>query len=276
MTSKNSTELTDEVIEQKVLGVAKSQNFTFLVYPDSSPEDWIEKLETLGQPIAISPFHDKDKAQTGGFKKPHYHVIYRANNNVTADSVRKKLQRKLGIKAIAKVQIVDNIENMYSYLTHESKDAIAKKKHVYDKKDIVLLNNFDIERYVVIDVAELNDRFDDVLNIIRENKIINIFRLEDFIVENGSEYGFASLKLFRKVIQNRYSVLKLYFDGAYQELKWESNLDENRKGMSDEEFEQLKRLKMGNEEDRFCKKGLYPMDKRGECAERCICFDEEE
>ena len=40
---------------------------------------------------------------------------------------------------------------MYLYLTHESKDAIEKKKHKYDKADIKHINNFDIDRYVTLD-----------------------------------------------------------------------------------------------------------------------------
>lgn len=38
---------------------AKSRYFTFLLYPESIPEDWELKLETLGMPIDISPMYDK-------------------------------------------------------------------------------------------------------------------------------------------------------------------------------------------------------------------------
>ncbi|MDV6381162.1 Rep family protein, partial [Pediococcus pentosaceus] len=32
----------------------KARYFTFLLYPESIPQDWQTKLETLGVPIAIS------------------------------------------------------------------------------------------------------------------------------------------------------------------------------------------------------------------------------
>lgn len=107
----------------------KARHFTFLLYPDSIPEDWELKLETLGVPMAISPLHDKDLSNTEGqkYKKVHYHVLYIAKNPVTADSVRKKIKLLLGENSLAIVQIVLNVENMYLYLTHESKDAIEKK-----------------------------------------------------------------------------------------------------------------------------------------------------
>ena len=105
----------------------KARYFTFLLYPESIPTDWKRQLELIGVPIAISPLHDKDKSNVEGqiYKKAHYHVVYVTKNPVTSDSVRKRTQRVLGVKSVAKVQIVvQSMENIYLYLTHESKDAI--------------------------------------------------------------------------------------------------------------------------------------------------------
>ena len=66
-----------------------------------------------------------------GLKKPHYHLIYVAKNPVTAESVRLKIKRALGNQSISHVEIVrTSMENTYLYLTHESKDAIEKKKNM--------------------------------------------------------------------------------------------------------------------------------------------------
>lgn len=198
----------------------KARYFTFLLYPESIPEDWELKLETLGVPIAVSPLHDKDKSDVEGqkYKKPHYHVIYIAKNPVTADSVRKKIKLLLGEKSLAMVQIALNVENTYLYLTHESKDAIAKKKHVYDKADIKLINNFDIDRYVILDVEEKAELFNVVVSIIRAYTIQNIFDLYDFIDENGENYG-LTINLVNEVIAGKTGFMKLLFDGAYQRRK---------------------------------------------------------
>lgn len=198
----------------------KARYFTFLLYPESIPSDWELKLETLGVPIAVSPLHDKDKSNVEGQKyiKPHYHVIYIAKNPVTADSVRKKIKLLLGEKSLAMVQIALNVENTYLYLTHESKDAIAKKKHVYDKADIKLINNFDIDRYVTLDVEEKAELFNVVVSIIRAYTIQNIFDLYDFIDENGENYG-LTINLVNEVIAGKTGFMKLLFDGAYQRSK---------------------------------------------------------
>lgn len=204
----------------------KSRNFTFLLYPDGEgfPNDWEERLEKIGVPIAISPLHDQDKAKNRSFKKAHYHGIYIANNPVTAESVRNKLKAVLSseteeCKAVARVQIIyEAVENVYLYLTHESKDARAKGKHVYDKKDIKHINNFDIERYITIDVETKNEVLKTLLQIIRAYSIPNVLDLHDFIEENGAAYG-IDMNLFLSTIESKSSILRLYFDGAYQRGK---------------------------------------------------------
>lgn len=205
----------------------KSRNFTFLLYPDGDgfPSDWEERLEKIGVPIAISPLHDKDKdRKNGGYKKRHYHGIYIANNPVTAESVRNKLRAVLSsedmeCKAVARVQIVyESIESVYLYLTHESKDAIKKNKYRYDKAGIKHINNFDIDRYVVVDVETKNQILKILLQIIRAYSIPNILDLHDFIEENGASYG-IDMNLFLTTIESKSSILRLYFDGAYQRSK---------------------------------------------------------
>ena len=45
----------------------RSTTWTFLVYPDSAPNDWIDILKGLHVPFILSPLHDKDiKDKTTG------------------------------------------------------------------------------------------------------------------------------------------------------------------------------------------------------------------
>ncbi|KPJ23262.1 replication protein [Streptococcus phocae] len=200
----------------------KARYFTFLLYPESIPDDWEIKLELLDIPMAISPLHDKDvDKKNGGFKKPHYHVIYVAKNPVTAESVRLRIKRTLGDKSLSIVQIVrKSMENMYLYLTHESKDAVAKKKHVYPKSDIQLLSNFDISRYVTLDVEEKDYILDVVCNMIDEQGLANVRELKRFVGQRGNEYGIDSMKIINEVIRSHTGLIRLYFDAVYQERKY--------------------------------------------------------
>lgn len=201
----------------------KARYFTFLLYPESIPTDWIQKLESLDVPIAISPIHDKDLSNVEGqkYKKAHYHVIYVAKNPVTAESVRLKIKRLLGEKSIAKVQIVvSSMENMYLYLTHESKDAIAKNKYKYKKADIIQLNNFDIDRYITLDAEDKDDMLNEVCDLIDEHGLANIRELRRFIRVHGAEYGLPSMKIINSVLRSHTGLIRLYFDAVYQERKY--------------------------------------------------------
>lgn len=201
----------------------KSRYFTFLLYPESIPEDWEMRLELIGVPIAISPLHDKDLSNLEGqeYKKAHYHVIYVANNPVTADSVRKRIQRALGSKSVSMVQIVvQSMENIYLYLTHESKDAVAKNKRVYDKKDIKLLNNFDVDRYISLDVETKDDMLNEVCDMIDEHDLANMRELRRFVREHGSKYNLPSMKIINSVLRSHTGLIRLYFDAVYQERRY--------------------------------------------------------
>lgn len=204
----------------------KARYFTFLLYPESIPENWEIELESIGVPIAISPLHDKDLSSVEGqkYKKAHYHVIYVAKNPVTSDSVRKKIRGILGDNSVAKVQIVSqSMENIYLYLTHESKDAISKNKYKYNKTDIKLLNNFDIDRYITLDVEDKDEMLNDVCDMIDDHGLANIRELRRFIKERGTEYNLPSMKIINSVLRSHTGLIRLYFDAVYQERKYGRN-----------------------------------------------------
>ncbi|WP_301082465.1 replication protein [Thomasclavelia cocleata] len=204
----------------------KARYFTFLLYPESIPEDWEMKLESIGVPIAISPLHNKDKSIVEGqeYKKEHYHVIYVAKNPVTVDSISKKVKSILGDKSLSHVQIIrQSIENVYLYLTHESKDAIAKNKYKYNKKDIKLINNFDIDRYVSLDAEDKDEMLNVVCDLIDDYGLANIRELRRFIRSHGEKHNLPTMHVINKVLRSHTGLIRLYFDGVYQERKYKES-----------------------------------------------------
>ena len=216
----------------------KSRYFTFLIYEDSAPENYLELLESLNIPMAISPWHDKDvktnnltpdeqKLVDQGqviYKKKHRHVIYIASNPVTADAVRRKLQRLFADytnkPVVSKVQIIKTtVADTYAYLTHESKEAIRQKKRIYDSKDIVLLSNFDLARYQVLDVEMKEDILNKILDVVYVNELENIIELRQyFAVCNDIEmmFGVSDIRQLNKIIRENTGIIRLYLDGNYQ------------------------------------------------------------
>lgn len=208
----------------------KARYFAFIIYPESIPSDWKECLEKLGVPMAVSPVHDRDEKKDKAtwddnndlivkgkhYKKPHYHVLYVAKNPVTTESVRNKIKRALGVKAVSHIEIVDSVENAFKYLTHESKDAIRKKKHVYSKHNIVYLNDFDIDRYIVLDETQKRELKNLLLTIIRKEHLVNVIHLLDFLEGHGAEQGVQNMSDVNDVITANAGGFRLYFDANYQ------------------------------------------------------------
>lgn len=245
----------------------KSRYFTFLLYPDSTPPDWRERLTDTGLPMAISPLHDRDRKEDTSkgsgrtpeeiaahrarimaddarnmvedydayyaqlydkylaeaqaqaadvYKKVHRHAIVAYPNTVTADAVRDRLKRVLGDHAVATVQIIaESVRNAYLYLTHESATAIRKKKYVYDKADIILINNFDVDRYTVIDAAEKKEILSKLTNLICDQLIENIIDLNLYLREHHADLG-VDMRTAENVINEHTSAIRMYLDGAWQ------------------------------------------------------------
>lgn len=210
----------------------KARYFTFILYPESIPNEWEKALTNLGLAMAVSPLHDSDEKENKElsaeekqlvksgqkiFKKPHYHVLYVAKNPVTVESVRNKIKRILGDKSLSHIEIVDSVKNVYLYLTHESKTAIEEKKHRYEKKDIVYINDFDIDRYITLDESQKRELKNLLLNIIRKEHLVNVIHLLDHIEKNGAEYGIHSISDVNDVVTSNAGGFRLYFDANYQD-----------------------------------------------------------
>ena len=110
-----------------------------------------------------------------------------------------------------------SVESVYLYLTHESKDAIKKAKYRYNKADIKHINNFDIDRYNTLDVEQKDDILDTICDLIDKFDIANIKELRRFINAQGSAYGVPNMKIVNHVIRSHTGLIRLYFDGSFQE-----------------------------------------------------------
>lgn len=58
------------------MATQRNLHFATIVYPESAPKDWIDKLEEQHIQALISPIHNKDiDKEKGKEKKEHYHVV---------------------------------------------------------------------------------------------------------------------------------------------------------------------------------------------------------
>ena len=67
----------------------RNRNWTFVVYPESAPQDWYKILQDKKLSFAVSPIHDSDiDDATGELKKAHYHVLLCFKGNKSYEQIK--------------------------------------------------------------------------------------------------------------------------------------------------------------------------------------------
>lgn len=177
----------------------KKRNWAFVLYPESSPADWIDQLSQTGLQCAISPLHDKDLNPTGEPKKAHYHIIL-CYSGPTSFNVVKQLTERLNQPI---PQALEQVKGYYRYLTHKDNP----EKYQYSDDDIRTLNGFNISDFVELSKSEVLEIKRKLQNLIREIDILEYSDFMDFLLDNEMsleyEVGSNNTYFFEKYISSR-------------------------------------------------------------------------
>lgn len=149
--------------------ITKSRWWWFIAYPDSLPNDWIDKLIITGIPFIVSPLHDKDLSNDGTYKKAHYHVIVIFNNPTTYKHVLNNCCLPLNATI---PQVILNLSGAIAYLTH--RDIECKAQYLED--DIQCFNGSHV---YLRDDAYVNDVYSAIEDVIRTKRPQNLLALID-------------------------------------------------------------------------------------------------
>lgn len=130
----------------------KSRAWAGILYPDSAPVDWLERIKGLHMMAFVSPLHDKDTTADGTPKKPHYHILL-VWEGPTSMSIAQKVLSFVGcIEFVARIQSVTGYAR---YLCHID----DHDKHRYSEKDVQAFGGADYELAINRSVDK-----DDVIN----------------------------------------------------------------------------------------------------------------
>lgn len=163
----------------------KKRNWTFVLYPESAPTDWVERLKISGLMAAISPLHDKDINPTGEPKKAHYHVLLVYSGPTTYNAVA-KFTASLNATI---PQALESVRGMYRYFSHKDNP----EKYQYDEAEIRTVNGFNIADLVELTKSEVNEIKSNILKMIRQLDVREYSDLIDILVDNEllTEYDVA-------------------------------------------------------------------------------------
>lgn len=156
----------------------KKRYWAMVLYPESAPKNWRDKLRETGIQCAISPLHDKDINPDNTPKKAHYHIILCYEGPTTYKNVcslTESLNQPIP-------QPLEQLRGYYRYLIHKDNP----EKYQYDESMITTINGFDISNYLdltstqVIAILKQITQFIDDNNITEYCELIKIFRENDF------------------------------------------------------------------------------------------------
>lgn len=144
---------------------ALTNNWAFIVYPESAPNNWIDILQEYYIPFAVSPLHDKDINPDGENKKPHYHVLITSDSKKNFVQLFEMAQRVCG----SYLMNVGNAGGYYRYFIHLD----HPDKYQYDEKDIKLFCGFNPDKYVKPSSSVRFAFIKEMIHFIEENNILD-------------------------------------------------------------------------------------------------------
>lgn len=126
------------------LSNVRSRKFSLITY---LPEEYfLIRLQGHNEQVRVWAYakHDKDLKEDGTLKEPHTHLILITYNAHSISSIRRWFSgfHDENGEITTTAQICRDEFNAFDYLTHNTKQALAEGKPLYDKS-IVKSNNFD-------------------------------------------------------------------------------------------------------------------------------------
>lgn len=162
--SQNETSLT-QTEKKSSTKDGRYRYWTIVVYPESAPEDWRDRLN--GLQWVESPLHDKDTNPDGSVKKTHWHIIIFFDGKKSYEQIKKIADSING----ASPQYVQHITGMVRYLAHIDNPEKAQ----YDKSKIIG-HGIDVSKYLESE-NDINELEQTIEIYCEENNIIEYAHL---------------------------------------------------------------------------------------------------
>lgn len=169
--SKEKQKKYDAARAAKRKAAQRARSYATIVYPDSAPADWMEKLEELHVPCLISPLHDQDINPDGTPKKPHFHVL------LLFESVKSPQQVKEMLKKVKSVgcEKVNSVRGYTRYLCHLDNP----EKHQYNPAGVQSLSGADYQSTVEL-ASDRRETSREIISFCREYGIISFSSLIEY------------------------------------------------------------------------------------------------
>lgn len=161
----------------------RTRNWTFIVYPDSAPENWIEILSEEQVPFVISPLHDKDVNADGEVKKPHWHVMLMFSSKKSLAQIQ-EITQKINSPIPQKV---NDVKAMSRYFLHLDNP----EKYQYRKEDLKVYGGVNVDKYLTSVSEQKDERYQgirEMCQFVDDNGIIEFSDLMAYAMSNRDDW----------------------------------------------------------------------------------------
>lgn len=158
------------------------RTWTFIVYPESAPENWRELLDEYHIPWVESPLHDKDINPDGSVKKAHWHVILLFDGKKSYEQV-KELTDTINAPIPQKTA---NTKGLVRYLIHMDNP----EKYQYKRDEIVCHCGADIDEYFALSVSSRRAVLWEIIDFIQDSRVENFSDFIGFCLETENREWF--------------------------------------------------------------------------------------
>lgn len=163
----------------------RTRNWTFVLYPESAPDNWRDILDEYHIEWVESPLHDKDLNGDGQPKKPHIHIGLFFAGNKSYEQVE---------------SITEALNCPIPQRCHSARALVRYMAHL-DNPEKAQYNVSDIKGHGGVDVAEMlrpasSERYaiiSEMIVFVKENSITEFQDLIDYAREYEFERWFPLL-----------------------------------------------------------------------------------
>lgn len=163
-------------MSDKINASAKARYWWFVFYPEHCDDDWEDSVSDDLQVPLCYIIHDKDKDGHNGDRKVHGHMIIAFRNTTTYKHALEVAQQVDPTVKIVKQ--VFSMRHAYDYLIHDTDDCRKKCKYLYDSKERICKNDFDIGFFEQLSSEEKQELCMNIKDFIIHNMICNFVDLQ--------------------------------------------------------------------------------------------------
>jgi hypothetical protein len=163
------------------------RNWSWIIYPESAPDNWRTLLDETGEKWIESPLHDSDfNETTDEKKKPHWHIIVSFANKKSYRQA-KEVSEKLNAPEPKRV---NSLQGAVQYLWHRNNP----EKFQYDKSKVVAHNGFKYRQYLSDIGVDTDSILQEVIQWVRESGCSEYRDLVDYAVTERFDDWFPTVR----------------------------------------------------------------------------------